>query len=292
LVFGIASLLVVIGLKFAATKTASVDLDASVTPTPIPVASPAFDCEANSPASPEFVSTWSAEYGAVDFNATVSDLVHGCVYSIGDQTKTFKVASTGKVMVAIGILESVAAGSISYESVEADMNLMITQSDNTAADRLFVQMGGNKAMSDLISRYGLVATNTGQFWGTITTNSADQTHLLAQTLGTQPSPLPEKQRVILRDLMSQVNPEQAWGAGAGVPANWVVAVKNGWYLSVPGDTPPIGLWRINTVGYVWDETGKARWSLAGYSNTWESEERGESAWSDLSEHVAKVLGTN
>ena len=289
LVFAAISLLVVGVLKFVATKTAGVDLDASVTPTPIPVASPEHDCDANSPVDLEFISTWTNEFGAVDFNATITDLVHDCTYSIGDEKKIFPMASTGKVMVATGVLEKVAAGKISYESIEDDITLMITQSDNSAADRLYKKMGKAKAMEALISRYGLVDTVAGKGWGTILTNSKDQAHLLDQVLGTADSPLPEKQRVILRKLMSGVNPEQAWGAGHGIPEDWTEAVKNGWYLSEPGDIPPVGLWRINSLGYVWDSTGTARWNFAGYSNTWETQERGESAWSALSDHIVEVL---
>ena len=288
-VLGLFVIFVLGVLKFAATKTGLTQADASQPPNPIPVASPTYDCEANSPTDPVFVSQWVSEFGAEDYNATITDLVNGCKYEIGDSTKVFPMASTGKVMVATGILEKVAAGSLTYESVQGDMTLMITQSDNNAADRLFKKMGKGAAMSDLINRYGLTSTSVGKGWGTTLTNSADQSHLLDQVVGLEESPLPEAQRAILRDLMTHVNPEQAWGAGRGVPEGWTGAVKNGWYLSVPGDIPPVGLWRINSLGYVWDESGVARWSVAGYSNTWATQERGESAWSALSAHAADIL---
>ena len=289
MVFAVLFLVVVGILKFVAARNSLNSAASDLPPTPLPIASPAYDCEANTPFDSNFVASWVAEFGAVDYNATVMDLVNNCSYQIGDSAKTFPMASTGKVMVATGILEKVAAGTIPYESVQGDLTLMITQSDNSAADRLFKKMGKLPAMTDLISRYGLSSTTVGKGWGTTLTNSADQSKLLDQVIGTGESPLPESQRVVLRDLMTNVNPEQAWGAGRGVPTGWTGAVKNGWYLSVPGDIPPVGLWRINSLGYVWDETGKPRWSIAGYSNTWQTEERGESAWSALAEHVATTF---
>jgi hypothetical protein len=117
--------------------------------------------------------------------------------------------------------------------------------------------------------------------------------LLNQVVGSVASPLPEAQRIILRDLMSRVNPEQAWGAGisGGTPNLWTSAVKNGWYLSVEGDLPPVGLWRVNTLGYVWDQTKSPRWIFTGYSNTWTTQERGISAWNAITKQLSTTLGT-
>jgi hypothetical protein len=103
--------------------------------------------------------------------------------------------------------------------------------------------------------FALESTTTGGTWGTIMTNSRDQASLLNQVVGTAESPLPETQREVLRDLMSRVESRASMGSGQavdGIPENWTAAVKNGWYLSVEGDRPPVGLWRINTLGYVWD----------------------------------------
>jgi beta-lactamase class A len=186
----------------------------------------------------------------------------------------------------------VAAGTLDYASVDSDLELMITQSDNSAADRLFKKIGKNDAVTSIASRYGLINTTTGGAWGTIMTHSNDQTLLLNQVVGTAESPLPEAQRIILRDLMTRVNPEQAWGAGssAAIPDLWTSAVKNGWYLSVAGDRPPVGLWRVNTMGYVWDQNKTPRWIFSGYSNAWITQERGISAWNEITKQLSITLG--
>ena len=253
---------------------------------------PAFDCAANTPLPQTFVDAWAAEFQPTNFNVTVVDLVEGCTYSLGDPTATFPTASTGKIIVATGVLEMVAAGTLDYTEVAPDLELMITQSDNSAADRLFKIIGQNDAVVSIASRYGLASTTTGGAWGTIMTSSGDQALLLNQVVGTVASPLPEAQRAILRDLMTRVNPEQAWGAGpgGGIPDLWTGAVKNGWYLSVPGDRPPVGLWRINTLGYVWDANKSPRWIFTGYSNTWTSQERGISGWNSITKQLSATLG--
>jgi hypothetical protein len=254
---------------------------------------PPYDCEANSPLPQTFVDVWSAEFQPTSFNVTITDLVEGCTYTLGDSALTFPTASTGKVMIATRALEMVAAGTLDYATITADMELMIIESDNESANRLFLAVGEDVGIASVIQSYSLTSTVVGKTWGTIQTNSSDQALLLNQVVGSVASPLPEAQRIILRDLMSRVNPEQAWGAGisGGTPNLWTSAVKNGWYLSVEGDPPPVGLWRVNTLGYVWDQTKSPRWIFTGYSNTWTTQERGISAWNAITKQLSTTLGT-
>ena len=292
MVFGSLVLGVILVLRFISGVVATQSADGSTAPVPLPVVTPAFDCAANTPLPQTFVDAWAAEFQPTNFNVTVVDLVEGCTYSLGDPAATFPTASTGKIIVATGVLEMIAAGTLDYTEVAPDLELMITQSDNSAADRLFKIIGQNDAVVSIASRYGLASTTTGGAWGTIMTSSGDQALLLNQVVGTAASPLPEAQRVFLRELMTRVNPEQAWGAGpgGGIPDLWTGAVKNGWYLSVPGDRPPVGLWRINTLGYVWDANKSPRWIFTGYSNTWTSQERGISSWNSITKQLSATLG--
>ena len=292
MVFGSSVLGVILILRFISGVVATQSADGSTGPVPVPVVTPAFDCAANTPVPQSFIDAWTVEFQPTSFNVTVVDLVEGCTYSLGDAAATFPTASTGKIIVATGVLEMIAAGTLDYAEVAPDLELMITQSDNSAADRLFKIIGQNDAVVSIASRYGLASTTTGGAWGTIMTSSGDQALLLNQVVGTAASPLPEAQRVILRDLMTRVNPEQAWGAGpgGGIPDLWTGAVKNGWYLSVPGDRPPVGLWRINTLGYVWDANKSPRWIFTGYSNTWTTQERGISAWNSITKQLSATLG--
>ena len=253
---------------------------------------PSFDCVANSPIPQTFIDTWTAEFQPTNFDVTVIDLVEGCSYSMGESAGTFPAASTSKVIIAIRVLEMVAAGTLDFANVAQDLELMITESNNESANRLFLAIGENSGVSSVIANYSLTSTTPGWTWGTIQTTSSDQALLLEQALGTKDSPLPEAQRVILRDLMKRVKPEQAWGAGSvvDIPVDWSAGVKNGWYLSVEGDQPPVGLWRINSIGYVWDQEDSPRWIFTGYSNTWSTEEQGELAWSAITKQLSETLG--
>ena len=279
-------------LRLASGAITSQPADGTAAPIPVPVFTPAFDCEANTPIPQTFIDTWSAEFQPTNFNVTVIDLVEGCTYSMGDNAATFPTASTGKVIVATRVLEMVAAETLDYASVAPDLELMITESNNESANRLFQTIGENTGINSVIKNYMLASTSAGRTWGTIQTTALDQALLLEQVVGTKDSPLPESQRVILRDLMKRVVPQQAWGAGSGggIPIEWSAAVKNGWYLSVEGDQPPVGLWRINTMGYVWDQKDMPRWIFTGYSNTWPTEELGELAWSAITKQLSETLG--
>jgi hypothetical protein len=292
LVFGALFLVLILILRFLAGAISPQPAERTTAPIPIPLVTPAFDCDANSPLPQIFIDKWSAEFAPANFNVTVIDLVEGCTYSLGDAPATFPTASTGKVIVATRALEMVADGKLSYASVAADLELMITESNNASANRIFMAIGENVGVFSVIQRYSLTSTSIGRTWGTIQTNSSDQALLLNQVVGTAESPLPEAQRVILRDLMTRVNPEQAWGAGSagGIPINWSAAVKNGWYLSVEGDQLPVGLWRINTLGYVWDQDKSSRWIFTGYSDTWPTEETGELAWNAITAQLTATLG--
>jgi hypothetical protein len=61
-------------------------------------------------------------------------------------------------------------------------------------------------------------------------------------------------------------------------------------LSAEGDQPPVGLWRVNTLGYVWDQNKSPRWIFTGYSNSWPTEETGELAWSSITKQLSETLG--
>ena len=289
LVFGLIALAIVLVLRQISEQVAPNSAQSSP-PEPIPVATPPYDCVANTPISKSFLDEWLLEHSVETYNVTVVDLVENCTYSFGQPETQFLTASTGKVMVAVATLSLVAAGSLDYAKVKSDLVAAITESDNRAANRLFEQINENQGIQSVIDDYGLANTSVGKTWGTISTNSSDQALLLDQVIGQQESPLPEAERVTLRELMASVNPTQDWGAGTGIPDSWTAAVKNGWYLAVTGDTPPVGLWRVNTVGYIWDAKDKPRWIFTGYSNNWKTQERGIFAWDAISNELVVTLG--
>ena len=163
------------------------------------VITPPFDCVANSPLPQTFVDSWTAEHLPVEFNATVIDLVEGCTYTIGNSAATFPTASTGKVIIAIRVLEMVSAGLLDYTTIYPDLDLMLTESNNESANRLFLAIGENIGVNSVIESYALTSTSPGWTWGTIQTTSSDQALLLEQVLGTKEGPLPETPQRKLSD---------------------------------------------------------------------------------------------
>jgi beta-lactamase class A len=131
---------------------------------------------------------------------------------------------------------------------------MIEKSDNDDATSLWNLVGGSSGVGSFNARAELSETSldTQGFWGETTTSAADQIKLLAQ-LALQPSLLDVGAQRYALDLMEHIEPGQAWGVSAGVPAGVSVALKNGWL--------PIGTaggWEINSIGRI---KGDGRWYL-------------------------------
>lgn len=122
--------------------------------------------------------------------------------------------------------------------------LMIEDSTNEAAQELWDTVGGAVTLDDFGGDVGLTGTEpdpTG-YWGLSTTTALDQVRLVKELAF--PSPLlSEASRTYELGLMTHVEPAEAWGVTAGVPAGAAVALKNGW-------DPVTGTWEVNSEGWV------------------------------------------
>ncbi|MFI6692470.1 serine hydrolase [Streptomyces sp. NPDC050433] len=119
---------------------------------------------------------------------------------------------------------------------------MIERSDNDAATALLNAVGGAGELDAAHRRLGLRESAAAPDWGMTRTTATDQLALLGAVFGGGPSPLDERSRAFVRDLMTRVVPDQAWGVSA---AGSAPALKNGWMpLSATG------LWVVNSVGRV------------------------------------------
>jgi Beta-lactamase enzyme family len=132
---------------------------------------------------------------------------------------------------------------------------MIEDSDNDAATSLWYAVGGAAGIRSFNARAGLTRTAPSSCvvcpgfawpgWGLTTTTPDDQIALLRQ-LVTPSSLLTRSAREYALSLMRDVTPSQRWGVSGGVPAQVVVALKNGW-LPLRGAG---GDWQINSIGWV------------------------------------------
>jgi beta-lactamase class A len=122
--------------------------------------------------------------------------------------------------------------------------LMIQQSDNDAASRLWEDLGGVPVLDAAHRRLGVRATRLVDHWGSSTTPASDRLALLAALHA--PGPLDADSRRFARDLMTTVVEEQRWGVSAAADPGTTTALKNGW---TPVDADD-GRWVVGSVGIV------------------------------------------
>lgn len=246
-------------------------------------------CDDDNPLTSTYVDTWADRYHATKYQITVYDVQRDCTYRASTYSGAFPTASVVKVMIAIGVLERVTAGTTSYSSVRPTLAAMITVSDNDGAQRLYRRINRAKGIVAVSRHYGLTHTRPGRSWGLTKTTADDQVLLLRRALLDDSPTLSSKQQRRLLQLMRHVTRSQRWGVGHGLPKGWYATMKNGWYHTVPGDEGPANRSRVNTMGIVWDSHGEPRYVLAGFSHSWRTDRAGIKAWNALSTHVAKVL---
>ncbi|MDT0416998.1 serine hydrolase [Streptomyces sp. DSM 41982] len=134
-------------------------------------------------------------------------------------------------------------------SERATAKLMITRSDNDAADTLWTRIGATSGYAAGIERLGLRETTPGTqgHWGLTQTTAADQLRLL-DALTSSDSPLTASSRAYVADLMGSVVTGQDWGVSAGADKDAPTRLKNGW---MPRSAT--GLWVVNSIGVVTHE---------------------------------------
>lgn len=162
------------------------------------------------------------------------------------------------------------------------MRPMIAESANAPVRSLWRSFGSSPWFKDQGAIFGLdetrVAGDDGSAWGGTRTSALDQVNLVRQVLIGDWGPLEVEYRSVAFDLMTSVVPEQAWGVTAGVPADWVVAQKNGF----AGST-------INSVGWV-DEPGPSEgYVVAILTRGWSSHGKGIAAVDRISEAIAATM---
>lgn len=146
------------------------------------------------------------------------------------------------------------------------MTPMIHSSDDPSASALWVNLGGAGAVSAYGERLGLSATvETEPKWGLTSTTAEDQVRFVHELL--QGGVLDPSGRALAWWQLGHIREDQRWGVPKGVPADWQVGHKNGFFNSTCCG------WRVNSVGYVADPDGGG-YSIAILSDNWGSLEEG------------------
>ncbi|MGY5049649.1 serine hydrolase [Streptomyces sp. 900105755] len=127
----------------------------------------------------------------------------------------------------------------------AEAQVMIRNSDNTAATALWRAIGEAPGLASANKRLGLTSTQGGPggLWGLTRTTATDQIRLLGAVFGTGPSPLDTASRNRIGTLMTEISAGQSWGVSAATDSGW--ALKNGWLMRTT-----TGRWDINSIGRI------------------------------------------
>ena len=118
--------------------------------------------------------------------------------------------------------------------------------NDTAATDLWDDIGQQQGLAAFNSLIPLPDTSPGTegHWGGTQTTALDQVSLLRQIV--QPSQvLDAASQSYELGLMTHIDPSQAWGITAGVPAGVGVALKNGW-LPLEDNSD----WQVNSIGWI------------------------------------------
>ncbi|GAB2947496.1 serine hydrolase [Streptomyces pseudoechinosporeus] len=227
---------------------------AAVSPTPTPT--PTVDRDA---LLAEAMESVAVEDGA-EVSVAVLDPESGESAVYGDGT--FDTASIVKVdILAALLLQAQDAGRELTASEKTYATVMIKNSDNVSASKLWDVIGRAEGLAAANERFGLSGTEGGDgaLWGLTQTTAVDQLTLLEQVFGDD-SELSEASRAYLRGLMGDIAVGQDWGVsavgsdepdgsvepdGSAGSAGSGFALKNGWL-----PRSQTGLWDINSIGRV------------------------------------------
>lgn len=127
---------------------------------------------------------------------------------------------------------------------------MIEQSDNEDATDLWLDAGGDSAITAFDRSIGMTQTtpNANGYWGETLTTARDQIRLL-RVIALPNDRLHYNWRDSELYLMTHVVSFEHWGVSSGLPPDVSVALKNGW-VPIVGDD-----WQVNSIGAI---DGKGR----------------------------------
>jgi beta-lactamase class A len=120
---------------------------------------------------------------------------------------------------------------------------MIEDSDNKAAQKLWVEIGQLPALAEFNEMIGFHQSILSWGWGDTFTTPLDQLALL-KTILFPNKVLDASSQEYEQDLMQDVLDSQRFGIPTAVPSRATVGVKNGWYPETATE------WQLNSAGYV------------------------------------------
>jgi beta-lactamase class A len=208
--------------------------------------------------------------------AVYSPKTHRTYTSTNAPKHKFHTASTVKVSILAGLLLKQQSPLSSNQLSLAKQ--MIEQSDNDATTELFNELGGQEGLQETFNKFGMKDSVAHKSWGLTTTTPADQVKLL-NNIFYQSKLLSSQERSTIRNLMSNVESDQAWGISAGSND---FAIKNGW-LSYGSDD-----WIVNSIGYIKNNNGTS-YTIAVYTDNNNSMTTGQQTIEQLARTTKSIM---
>lgn len=208
--------------------------------------------------------------------AVYSPKTHRIYTSTNAPRHKFHTASTVKVSILAGLLLK-QQGPLSSTQAELAKE-MIEQSDNTATTTLFKELGGQSGLQEVFNKFGMKDSVAHKSWGLTTTTPKDQVKLL-NNIFYQSKLLSSQDQATIRNLMNNVEADQAWGISAGSDN---FAIKNGW-LSYGSDD-----WIVNSIGYIKNSNGTS-YTIAVYTDKNNSMMTGQQTIEQLARTTKSIM---
>lgn len=248
-----------------------------------PPASASHDCAGIDPFAGDLGTQLSETYPEKRFTAEVSDTRTGCSFTFQPDVR-ISTASVIKVEIMAGILLRAQREGRALNAWEVSrVGPMIRESADPETSELWLSLGGAPGMESLDAEFGLIHTiHASPAWGATITSAHDQVMMVRQALVNADSPLDATSQAIAGSYMTSVVETQRWGVSAGVPEDWTIALKNGFF-------PLTGIgWRINSVGFVEDPSGGG-YAVAVLTDGWATEVEGIAATELVAEVISGAL---
>lgn len=209
--------------------------------------------------------------------AVYSPKTHQIYTSTNAPHHEFHTASTVKVSILAGILANQKEPLTSHEKALATK--MIEQSDNDSTSELFENyLGGKNGLQQTFEKFGMKQSIAKNSWGLTVTTPKDQVKLL-NNIFYKSDILSDDDRATIRELMSNIESDQAWGVSASSDN---FALKNGW-LNYSGDE-----WIVNSIGYVKNSNG-TDYTIAIYTDKNQTMAAGQQVIEQLARVTKPIL---
>ena len=174
---------------------------------------------------------------------TVCDLLTGQIWRY-DPSSVQHTASIVKVDILATLLHDEQVAHAPMDAITRELATeMIEDSDNDAAQALYVQVGQAPGLAAFNALVGLTGTTPNWAWGFTDTTSLDQARLV-RLFAAPNRILTDASRSFGLGLMRHVVADQDWGVSAGPSPSVRIALKDGWYPTALGD------WQVNSIGWV------------------------------------------